>query len=45
MLTTTKDTSEKTQVSALNAFFLIWVITITIVMAGVVIWGFLPELL
>lgn len=45
MNTTTKNFSEKAEVSALNVFFSIWVFTIIVAITISVLWDFFPEFL
>lgn len=46
MVTTiTKNISEKDQVSALNVFFLVWVVLLTFVTSVAILWGIIPELI
>ncbi|MGP5058754.1 hypothetical protein ACTXIV_08610 [Psychrobacter celer] len=45
MITTTKNFSEKAEVSALDVFFSIWVFTITVAITVAVLWGVFPEFL
>lgn len=45
IITITKNISEKRQVSALNVFFFIWFVLLTVATCVAVFWGIIPELI